>query len=178
MLRLYFLVPDADTTVNIAHELSALNLKKNEVHVVGEDQARLQAMDVNRATLLQTSDVVNATKRGLIYGAPLGAVLGLIAAYNLPVAGGTGGMIALIVGAALFGGFFGVWASTLIGVSVMDVKVEKYQRDIKQGSFLMLVDVPVKREHEIVSAVKEHHPDVVIEKITPEDRHKAGGRGA
>jgi hypothetical protein len=178
MLRLYFLVPDADTTVKITHELADLGLKKKEVHVVGEDEAQMQDMGVNRATVMQTSDVMNATKRGLIWGIPLGVILGIVAASVLPIAGGWLGVAALLVGAGLFGGFFGIWASTLIGVSVQDVKVTKFQQDIERGAFLMLVDVPAKREHEIVSAVTRHFPEVEIDKVSAEDKHKVGGQGA
>ena len=178
MLRLYFLVPDDETTVRIASELNDMGLRKGEVHVLAEDQARLESMGVNRATFLQTSDVVNATKRGLIIGIPLGILLGAIAAFFLPVEWSMGELIALLVGTGIFGAFFGSWASSMVGVSVLDVKVAKFQKEIRRGAFLMLVDVPPRRETEIVEAVKAHHPEVAIEKITPRDNHRTGGEGA
>lgn len=179
MLRLYFLVPDAKRTVQIAHELSTLGLKKDEVHVLAKDQAALEEMDVNRATVLQTTDVVHATKRGVMLGAPLGVLLGAVAAYFLPVAWSWVGIVALLVGAGLFGAFFGAWASSMVGVSVLDVKVAKFQSDLERGAFLMLVDVPEKREREVADTVKSHHPEVTIERLTAEDhRQRAGGEGA
>lgn len=178
MVRLYFLVPDADRTFQITHELGELGLEKNEVHVLAEDQAKLEQMDVNRATLRQTTDVVHATKRGVIVGIPLGVLLGAIAAYFIPIGGGWTGFITLLVGAGIFGGFFGAWASSMIGVSVEDKKVTEFREDLERGSFLMLVDVPEQREHEVITAIKRHHPEVKIDKITAGDKHQVGGQGA
>lgn len=178
MVRLYFLVPDAHRTLQITHELAELGLKKDEVHVLAHDQAKLEQMDVNRATLRQTTDVVNATKRGVLVGIPLGVLLGAIASFFIPIAGGWTGIIMLLIGAGLFGGLFGAWASSMIGVSVEDRKVTEYHDDIERGSFLMLVDVQDDREHEVITAVKRHHPEVTIDKITAADKHEVGGQGA
>lgn len=179
MRRLYFLTPGAESTVAIANELADLGLKRNEVHVVGHDHAQLHEMGVNRATLLQTSDVVNASKRGLFIGVPVGVLLGLIALFFLPIELGVLGLVLLLVGSGLFGGFFGVWASTMVGVSVPDVKIAKHEKDIERGAFVMLVDVPPAREGEITEIIKRHHPEVTIEVVTPQERKsEAGGQGA
>src|SRR5690606_23996339 len=106
-----------------------------------------------------------------------GAVAGAIAAFVLPVE--TAGSVTMtILGVALLGFFFGIWASTLIGVSIPDVKVKKFERDIREGSFLMLVDVPSEREREIVPLIKRHHPEAVIEKVTASEHKEAKGVGA
>ncbi|MAL99681.1 MAG: DUF1269 domain-containing protein [Alteromonadaceae bacterium] len=177
MQRLYFLVPDASTTVNIANELEALELKKNDVHVLAQDHAKLKEMGVNRATFLQTSDVINATKRGLIWGTPLGIILGAIAAILLDFDWSWTGLVVLLICSGLAGAVLGSWASSMIGVSVLDVKVQDYNDDIRRGAYLMLVDVPEQREHEISAAISRHHPDVVIDKITAQDKDKVGGEG-
>lgn len=177
MQRLYFLVPDARTTLNIVNELETLNLKKNDVHVLAQDHAQLEEMGVNRATFLQTSDVVNATKRGLIWGAPLGVILGIIAAWLLPVEWEWSGFTVLVICSAVAGAIIGSWASSMIGVSVLDVKVEAYNDDIRRGAFLMLVDVPAAREHDVTAAISRHHPNVVIDKITAQDKDRVGGEG-
>lgn len=178
MLRLYFLVPDTQRAVQISNELASMGLEQDEVHVLAKDQVALEEQGLNQATLLQTTDVVHATKRGVLLGVPLGVVLGLVAAYFLPIAGGSTGMVALLIGAGLFGGFFGAWASSMVGVSVLDVKVEQFTPEIERGACLMMVDVPEQREQEIAAAVKGHHPEVVIDKITAADKHQAGGQGA
>lgn len=177
MQRLYFLVPDADRALKITNELAGMGLKKDDVHVVGRDAAKMEDMGLHRASILQTSDVVNATKRGIIWGVPVGVVLGIIAAILLPIGGGWLGVALLLIGAAIFGGLFGSWASSMVGVSVLDVKVAKFQRDLDRGAYLMLVDVAPEREDKISASIKDHFPEVVIEKITPADK-KHGGEGA
>lgn len=180
MQRLYFLTPDLDTTVNIAHELSELGLTRHQVHVTGRDWQHLAERGVNNATLRQTSDVVHAAGRGLKYGVPLGLVLGIavyfaFGLYGLGITFGPLGVAALILGMGVFGGLFGVWTSTMIGVSVHDVKVDKYEREIHNGAFLMMVDVANDRESAIYSIIHRHHPEVVIDKVTRgELRHHAG----
>ncbi|MCH4565003.1 MULTISPECIES: DUF1269 domain-containing protein [Halomonas] len=177
MSRLYFLTPDLDTTVNIAHELNDLKLKKHEVHVTGRDWKLLEKQGVHNATLRETTDVVNAAMRGLKYGVPLGLVLGIIAYVVLDRAIDGVSFILLILGMAVFGGLFGIWSSTMIGVSVHDVKVDKFEDDIENGAFLMMVDVPADREDEIYTAIHRHHPDVVIDKVTRDELRHHWGAG-
>lgn len=180
MLRLYFLIPDLDTTVTIAHELSDLGLTRRQVHVAGRDWQHLVERGVNNATLRQTSDVLHAAWRGVKYGVPLGIVLGIMAhfgfgAYDLELLLEPLHVAALIIGMGAFGGLFGLWTSTMIGVSVHDVKIDKYEQELHDGAFLMMVDAPHDRESEIYSAIHRHHPDVVIDKITPaEIKHHVG----
>lgn len=177
MQRLYFLSPDLETTVNIADELDELRLTRDEVHVTGKDMTHLTERGVNNATLRQTSDVVNATGRGLKFGIPLGCLLGVVVHWFL--SGQYGGLEfwAHVLGMGLFGGLFGVWTSTMIGVSVHDAKVDKYEKELEDGAFLMMVDVPEDREREIYEVVHRHHPEVIIDKVTPEERLHHQGVG-
>ncbi|MCE9684066.1 DUF1269 domain-containing protein [Halomonas alkalisoli] len=177
MQRLYFLSPDLDTTVNIAHELSDLGLTSKEVHVTGRNWLKLKERGVNSATLLQTSDVGHAAVRGLLFGVPLGCALGVVAYYVLGEGFTNMGIAALIVGMGIFGGLFGIWTSTMVGVSVHDVKVDKYEDEIEHGAYLMMVDVPNERESSIYSVIHRHHPEVIIDKVTPEERKHHCGTG-
>lgn len=177
MQRLYFLTPDLDTTVNIAHELSELGLTRRQVHVTGRDWRHLAEQGINNATLRQTTDVVHAAVRGLAYGAPLGLVLGILVYWIAGEALGVG-PLALSVGLGIGGGLFGAWVSTMIGVSVHDVKVDKYERDLEKGAFLMMVDVTDRREAAIHAIIHRHHPEVTIDKVTAWERRHHYGTGA
>lgn len=178
MQRLYFLTPDLDTTVNIAHELSELGLSKREVHVTGRDWQHLEERGVNNATLRQTSDVVHAAWRGVKFGVPLGLLLGVVVYYGLGEEMGPMGITGIIIGMGVFGGLFGVWTSTMVGVSVHDVKVDKYEDEIEEGAFLMMVDVANQREDEVYSIIHRHHPEVIIDKVTREELKHHSGTGA
>ncbi|GHA92859.1 hypothetical protein [Modicisalibacter luteus] len=176
MQRLYFLTPDTQTAANITEELSDLGLDQGHIHVASRNSQAWQDTGVKKATFVQTTDTVDAAKRGVMIGAPLGLFIGLVAALVLAIPGPMG-MTAMIVGLGVFGGLFGLWASTLIGVSVPDAKVKKYRGDIRRGAILMMVDVHESQEDEIVSLIHRHHPQVDIEKITREERQHAEGQG-
>ncbi|WP_148254944.1 DUF1269 domain-containing protein [Aidingimonas lacisalsi] len=177
MQRLYFLTPGFETTVNIAHELEDLKLTRDEVHVTGKDWAHLAERGVNNATLRQTSDVVNATVRGLKFGIPMGALLGILVHWFLSGEYGGSEFWIAVIGMGVFGGVFGIWTSTMIGVSVHDAKVDKYEQELEDGAFLMMVDVPEDREDEIYEVIHRHHPEVIIDKVTQEERLHHQGVG-
>lgn len=177
MSRLYFLTPDLDITVSIARELDSLGLRKDQVHVTANDWKRLEKAGLNGATLRETSDMVNAAKRGLIYGLPLGLILGIAASVALENMIGNVNSVMITIGLTVFGALFGIWSSTMIGVSVPDVKVEKYKDDLERGALLMMVDVPDDQEDDIDAVIHRHHPEVVIDKVTPEEKQHHAGQG-
>lgn len=177
MQRLYFLTPDSATTTHIARDLGELGLNRDQVHVAARNQRQLDDLGLKEATLVQTSDAMNAAKRGVLIGLPLGLVIGVIASAVLSLPSQTA-TLWLIVGMGIFGGLFGLWASTMIGVSVPDVKVKKFQPELKRGAFLMMVDLPEKQtEERTAEIIHRHHPEVRIEKVTRTEKHQAEGQG-
>ncbi|RTR06334.1 DUF1269 domain-containing protein [Halomonas nitroreducens] len=177
MSRLYFLTPDLDTTVRINDELGALGLSGERVHVAGRDWQALAAQGIQTASLRQTSDAVHAAVRGVLYGAPLGMVLGLLVYFGLADDIPALGLTSLMVGMAIGGGVFGIWVSTMVGVSVHDAKIDKYAREIEGGAFLMMVDVSDEREGKVRAIIHRHHPGVTIDKVTTRERQQHLGAG-
>lgn len=175
MIRLHFLTPSADSTISIVHELNDIGIAKNKVHVVAKDSRLLEKMDINKATLIQTSDVVHAAKRGAPLGAFLGGLAGIYAAYQFPFS--TFATTLMIMAMVLFGAIFGTWTSTLIGVSVPDGNIEKYEKDIESGYMLILVDIPKEQEQEVKSVIKQHHPEAEIERTGQELQQQVKGFG-
>ncbi|MWJ27861.1 DUF1269 domain-containing protein [Halomonas sediminis] len=173
MQRLYFLIPDKETTSNIANELNAMGLTKDHLHVLGKDWRPLEKEGVPTATLIQTTDVANASKRGLVIGGAIGAVLGLVIHYILE---GTN-LVWMLVGMTIFGALFGVWTSTMLGVSVHDVKISEFEKPIKGGAMLMMADVPDDREGDYRAVIRRHHPEVVIDKVTSREKKAHLGQG-
>ena len=177
MQRLYFLTPNALSTIAIADELSSVGVQRDAVSIVCKNQEILDKLDLHQATILQTSDVTNAAKRGVLFGAVTGALASFAFIFFLPISEFINAALTM-AGLALFGAAFGAWASTLIGVSVPDVKVKKYEDDIRLGSMLMLVDVPDEKEPDIVPLIRRHHPEAKIEKVTVEEQHRPEGIGS
>ncbi|MBD3895123.1 DUF1269 domain-containing protein [Halomonas sp. ML-15] len=172
MQRLYFLTPNADITSDIADELSQMGLTKDDLHVVGRNWKPLEREGVPVATVRETTDVMNAPKRGVPVGAGLGAVLGIIIHFVLGPS-----LIVIVPAMAVFGGLFGLWTSTLVGVSVKDVKVSKYKQALNRGALMVIADVPNEKEETVKEMVRRHHPEVVIDKITARDEARPVGQG-
>lgn len=83
----------------------------------------------------------------------------------------------MALGLAIFGALFGVWASTMVGISVRDIKVGKYEKATKRGAMLLFIDVPDEREEAFRAAIESHHPEVVIDKVSAQDRKQHVGTG-
>ena len=154
--RLYFVLPNLGCAIRTANDLLLARVEDRYMHFVGRDG--MQLGQLHAATVAQTSDL----RHSLQVGAALGSVCGvLLGAYLmvLPPDGldlGVGTLIACTI----FGGMFGSWASTLIGLSVPNKQLAPFRQDIDAGRILLLVDVPHERVEEIQKLVQAEHPEV------------------
>ncbi len=160
MKRLYFLVPDLDTTCELVDELKGVGIAESDIHVVARDHDALQAAHLPEAGPLVSSDIVHALGRGVALGGSAGLVAGLTAVSFPPTGLVLGGGAILAMSA--FGAGIGAWASSLIGVSVPDDGIRHYEKEVENGAFLMLVDVPAPRVADTSDLIRRLHPDVAI----------------
>jgi hypothetical protein len=156
--RLYFVVPDVATTHKIVNELLLARIDEGHMHVVAREGTPLG--DIPEANVLQKTDLIEATERGLAVGGVTGALAGLLAV-TFPPAGVIlgGGMVAASM---LAGAGFGAWVSGMIGINLPNRELKAYENAIKSGAVLMMVDVPKERVHEIERLIQEHHPEAQI----------------
>ena len=155
MRRIYFVVPDHDTTKTIVDELLLARIEERHIHVVAKEGAPME--DLPEASLMQKSDFVPALERGATIGGATGIVCGLVA-MTFPPAGlvmGGGAVLAI----ALAGAGVGAWLSSMIGISLPNSCLKQFEGGVEQGEFLMLIDVPKDRVEEIEELVKQHHPE-------------------
>ncbi len=161
--RLYFLLPDVDTTRKIIDELLLAHVPYEHIHLLGRAGTPLD--ELPEAGIAQKTDLVPALERGVAVGGTIGALAGL-AALVFPPAG-----IVVAGGAVLFGALggagFGAWASAMIGVSLPNSRLERFENAIERGMLLMMVDVPKDRVEEFQDLVKSHHPEADIEGTEP-----------
>lgn len=156
--RLYFVVPDVDTTHKIVNELLLARVDEGHMHVVAREGTELG--DIPEASILQKTDFIAAAERGLAVGGATGLLAGLLA-IAFPPAGVIlgGGMVAATM---LAGAGFGAWVSSMIGVNLPNTEIKAYEEAVKSGAVLMMVDVPKERVHEIERLIQEHHPEAQI----------------
>ena len=161
--RLYFLLPDADVARKIVDELLLAHIPYEHIHLIARSETTLDQLP--EAGISQKTDLVPALERGLAVGGSVGALAGL-AALAFPPAG-----LVVAGGAVLFGALggagFGAWISGMIGVSLPNSRLERFESAIEDGMLLMMVDVPKQRVDEFQAMVKEHHPEADIEGTEP-----------
>ena len=72
-----------------------------------------------------------------------------------------------LLATALAGAGIGAWASSLIGVSVENRRIQEYESAIENGEILMMVDVPKNQVETIEELVRMHHPEAECKGIDP-----------
>lgn len=67
-----------------------------------------------------------------------------------------------VLGMGVLGAGFGAWASSLIGISVPERGIQRYQTAIDNGNLLLLIDVPRWQAESVCAVIRSHHPEVEI----------------
>lgn len=161
MQRLYFLLPDLETTHTVVNELLLARIEERHMHVIAKEGTPME--DLPEASLMQKSDFIPAMQRGVALGGATGALAGL-AAMALPglvIAGG------LVLAMGITGAGMGAWLGGMIGLDVENTRLKKFEEAINNGEILMLVDVPKDHVDKIQDLVKRHHPDADLEGTEP-----------
>jgi len=161
--RLYFLLPDVDTARKIIDELLLVHIPYEHIHVLAGPDTPLE--ELPEAGIAQKTDLVPALERGLAVGGSMGALAGLIA-LAFPPAGPIAAGGAILFG-ALGGASFGAWVSSMVGVSLPNSRLARFEEALGKGMLLMMVDVPKDRVEEFEDVVREHHPEADIEGTEP-----------
>jgi hypothetical protein len=154
MRRLYFLVPEIETTKRIVDELLLARVDERHIHVLAKRDTPLE--DLPQATFLQKTDFVPALEQGLALGGATGLLAGLVAVAvpgGLVLGGGA------VLGISLLGAGLGAWWSSMIGAGIGNRRLKDYEDALARGEILVMVDVPRERLPVIEERVKKHHPE-------------------
>ena len=154
--RLYFILPDVDSAQTIEKELLLAKIDDPHIHYLAKDGVNLGRLHV--ANLLQRSDVLHGIGIGMIAGGITGALAGAALTFY-PELGQSVGNAGILVLAVVFA-MMGSWVSGMIAVSIPNSRLKRFQPAIDRGEILLMVDVPVRRVHEIRELIMAHHPEV------------------
>jgi hypothetical protein len=154
--RLYFVLPDVDTSLLVERDLLLAKVNDSLMHFMGKRGTDLK--DLPEATTIQKSDIIHGIKVGMFSGALGGAALGAI----IYVARDFIGM-QIVPGIILIfflgGSLLGVWiGGLLIGSSTPNITLHEFEHTMDEGHILLMVDVSVERVDEIREIVKSHFP--------------------
>lgn len=161
MNRLYCVAPSLDSTSKISEELNQLGTTESHIHVVTSDHKGLKRAHLLEAGLIQTTDLKKSLERGILYGAIVGLLAGLFVMAFPP-----GGIELALWSVLVFGvggAALGAWSSSMIGISIPDEGVEKFEKAVESGQFLMIVDIPKEKEAKVAEIIRRHHPEAIIQ---------------
>jgi len=153
--RLYFLLPDVKHARDVFKELLLQRIDDSRIHFLAREDINLG--DLPKAEMLQTTDAVHGWGLGLTVGGLTGAIAGL-AVLMFPPSGFVMGLGIVLV-MSLLGALIGAWAAGMIASSVPNTQLEGFEKEIKRGKILLMVDVPKERIDEITHMVKQHDAD-------------------
>lgn len=160
MQRIYFLVPDIETSRTIVAELKQADVAEKHIHIVAAEDVALE--ELPEASLLQKSDFLAAIERGIPLGATAGLLAGLV---TIVVPGGVAMGGGALLASMAAGAGVGSWMGSMVAVDIPNSRHRDFQEAIDRGEFLMLIDVPKERVIEIESLVMTHHPNAELEKV-------------
>ena len=163
--RIYWLLPNVESAQETMDDLLLDHVEYRHMHFVGREDVDMR--DLHAANVMQTSDVIRSAEMGLILGASLGALIGGLIAVYYPIAG-DGPQWPIAVGLAIAGALFGIWTSTMIGVSTPSKRLQRFAPEIEQGKILLMLDLPRFRVDQIRARLEKRHPEAHFEGREPE----------
>ena len=155
--RLYFLLPDVDSSRRTADDLLLARIEDRHMQFLARRGTDLG--ELHEAGYLVKSDVLHAGGVGLALGALGGAALGAMLLFY-PIEG-TQPHPAVFFVAVLAGAVLGTWVASMVGASVPNSRLRQFQREIEAGKVLMMVDVPYDSVDALRQVVLARHPEAI-----------------
>lgn len=164
--RIYWLLPDLKSARTTMDDLLLAHIEERHIHFVAREGTDMRGL--HAANVLQTSDVVRSAEIGLIVGAGLGGLLGAMVAVFYPIGGDETQLGLVVPGLAIFGALFGIWTSSMIGISTPSKRLQRFAAQIERGQVLLMVDVSMWRVESIEKRLQALHPEAHLEGTEPD----------
>jgi len=153
--RLYFLLPDVASTRGTVDDLLLARVEERHMHVLARRGTDLD--NLHEAGPLQKSDFVHGAQVGMMVGAFGGLLVGLFIVMTPPK--GMQMHLVTVLITTVLGAMLGMWAASLIGASVPNTRLARFNSDIESGKVLLMIDVPASRVDELRELVHRRHPE-------------------
>lgn len=161
MKRLCFLLPDVNTAHGVVGDLRGKGIADADIYVVANERTELG--DLPDAGNIEKSDFYPQLTRGLAMGGAIGLVGGMIA---MRVAGAVfGGGAVLLFG--LIGAGVNALLAAIAGAAFPNSRLTQFEAAIESGHVLVMVNVAEEAVAEIEKLVKARHPEAEIEGVEP-----------
>jgi hypothetical protein len=154
--RLYFVLPDVETSRKILQDLLLARIEEKRLHFLGK--RGIDMKDLPEASAVHKSDLFRGTYIGFFAGIITGLLAGLYI-YFSPATVGLQVPPYVIFVCAITGAFIGAWISgPLIGASTPNHRIRAYHPLLEDGYILLIVDLPSTRVEEVRRIIKSYYP--------------------
>jgi len=154
--RLYFLLPDASRAHETLDALLLARIDDKHMRFWANDATHLH--DIPEANFLDRTDLVHGSEVGMLIGAGVGLLGGVLLLLFPPEGFVLQTWTILITAAA--GAVFGAWVAGMAGAAIPNSRLKAFQADIERGAVLLIVDLPLRRVEEIEALMAKLHPEV------------------
>lgn len=155
--RLYFVLPDVDSARRTADDLLLARVEDRHMHFLARRGTDLG--ELHPAGYLMKSDALHGAGVGLGLGVLGGLAVGAVILF-IPIEGTQPHPITVFI-SMLIGGALGAWISSMVGASVPNSRLKRFDADIAAGKVLLMVDVPFGAVERIREIVRARHPEAV-----------------
>ena len=155
--QLRFLLPDVNTAKQASEALLLARVDNKNISFLAKPGTNLGNLQL--ASTLESTNVVNDGERGLLIGASLGLIAGLITHFYFPgIPQSLHIHWMVLVGALMaLGAALSAIGAAVFGVNFFNDDLQKYQKRIEDGAVLMIVSAPFQRSTEITKIVSKLH---------------------
>lgn len=153
--KLEFIFPDVKTARHAWKEMLLACIENRHIHFLAKPGTNFGKM-LHPANVLETTDTIHEAEWGILIGAAMGLLAGILALAFPPWYTDLhwSGILAITIACGALAGFIGM---ALLGVNVSNSDLDGVKERIAQGEILMIVSVPLKRVDEICELVDRLH---------------------
>ncbi len=158
MRRMYFLARSTDSARRITDELLLGRIIEPHIHILTHTDHLPDELPEEATS--DESDFMPALFKGLGVGALTGLAVGILIAI-MPYFGiGAAALIQtpFLAIVAIFGALMGAFAAAIVGVSVVNPSLERFEKALDEGRILVMADVPRDRVDELAARIQQVEP--------------------
>lgn len=161
--RLYFLLPTVASARQTVNDLLLARVEDRHMHVLARRGTDLG--ELHEANAMQKSDVVHGAEVGLVIGGVGGLLVGLFAVLAPPE--GIELRLITVLFTTVVMAVLGAWIASLVGASVPNSRLRRFEPALEAGTILLMVDVRPSRIAEVRELVRRRHPEASGGKLEP-----------
>lgn len=152
MKRLYYVIENINDAEKVSETLHQAGISDWNFHVLCQqaEDAELEVHHIHGASLLHQLDILHSGEQGLLIGVAGGVLLATLM-YHLSVDFSWLNWVLVAIACSMFG----AWSGGLIGATKPNYQLKHFDKFIKQGKFVALIDTAKQQERRIKSILRE-----------------------